>query len=137
MDGILIKDIAEKLDLNPKTIRFYEDIGLIPKPQRNQSNYRIYSEDDIKTLSFVKKARSLGISTQDIKKIINLRKKGTLPCCTVIGILEKEEKDLEQKIQEMILFKEKISRTVKSFKENIEKGSEGKICGLIEQLFEE
>lgn len=137
MEGLLIKDISAKLDLNPKTVRFYEDIGLIPKPKRNESNYRIYSEDDLKILSFVKKARTLGISTQDIKKIINLRKKGTLPCCTVISILEKEEQDLEQKIQEMIAFKEKLSQTVKSFKENIEKGADGKICGLIEQLFEE
>ncbi|MFN8673818.1 MAG: MerR family transcriptional regulator [Candidatus Sericytochromatia bacterium] len=133
----LIKDISELLDLNPKTIRFYEDEGIIPKAKRNKSNYRVYTTHDVNRIAFVKKARALGISIEDIKKIIAIREGGELPCCTVISILERNEKELEEKIQEMQNFKDKISHVIKNFKENIKVGKNGEICGLIENLFQE
>ena len=136
-DEILIKEISEKLDINPKTIRFYEDINLIPKAKRNGSNYRVFSDKDIERISFVKKARTLGLSIEDIKKIIAIREGGDLPFPAVIDILEEQEKQLEIRIREMISFKEKISKVTKNFKENLSVCEQGKICGLIEILFTE
>ncbi|MEK7432825.1 MAG: MerR family transcriptional regulator [Cyanobacteriota bacterium] len=132
----LIKDISEQLELNPKTIRFYEDEGIIPKAKRNKSNYRVYTTHDVNRISFVKKARALGFSIEDIKKILAIRDGGEFPCCTVISILENNDKELEKKIKEMQDFKHKIEGVIKTFKDNIKLGKDGEICGLIENLFE-
>lgn len=134
---VLIKDISKELNLNPKTIRFYEEIGIIPKAKRNESNYRVYTAKDVERIAFVKKARLLGFSIEDIKKIIEIRETGNYPCCTVINILEKQEKELEKRIEEMIEFKTKLTDITKTFKENIKVGEKGQICGLIEILFKD
>jgi MerR family Zn(II)-responsive transcriptional regulator of zntA len=135
-EGLLIKELSKKLDMNPKTIRFYEDIGVIPKAERNVSNYRIYTQNDVKRLGFVKKARELGLTIENIKNIMSIREKGNLPGNEVVDLLEKESVDLEQKIKEMIAFKEKLDKCIKNFKKNINVCSSGDICGLIEILFE-
>ena len=96
-ETILIKDLCKKLDMNPKTVRFYEEIGVIPKAERNNLNYRVYSQDDFKSLSFIKKARALGLSIDNIKNIISIREEGHYPHEQVINLLEKESEDLEQK----------------------------------------
>lgn len=135
-EGLFIKEIAEKLDMNPKTIRFYEEIGVIPKAERNASNYRIYSQEDLKRLSFIKKARTLGLSIDDIKNIIDIKEKGNLPGHQVINLLEKESADIENKIREMTQFKNKLDQCIINFKQNIDICCSGDYCGLIESLFE-
>lgn len=134
---LLIKEVADQLDLNPKTIRFYEDIGLIPKAVRNGSNYRVYSENDVKRLNFVKKARALGLSIDNIKNIISIKEEGHYPCHSVISLLEKESADLEEKINEMKKFKSKLDSCIELFRHKFHVGKDGEICGLIEHLFEE
>jgi DNA-binding transcriptional MerR regulator len=136
-NGLLIKELSDKLGMNPKTIRFYEDEGVIPKAKRNESNYRVYSEDDYKRLSFIKKARVLGLSIDNIKNIINIRENGNLPHDEVIDFLEKESVDLEKKIKEMIEFKQKLDSCITDFKGHKDMCKKGDICGLIEVLFEE
>lgn len=137
INTFLIRQLSEKLDMNPKTIRFYEEIGLIPKAERNISNYRIYTENDFKRLSFVKKARSLGLSIENIKNIMSIREEGKLPGSQVINLLQTESIDLEKKIKDMIIFKEKLDQCIVNFKEHIDVCHSGEICGLIEILFEE
>ncbi len=133
--ALLINDISKQLDMNTKTIRFYEDIGLIPKAKRNESNYRVYTNKDIERISFVKKSRSLGFSIEEIKKIIKIREDGTLPHETVINTLEEQKKNLDQRIKEMVLFKDKLTNVIENFKNNLDVCQQGKICGLIEPLF--
>ncbi len=135
-NGLLISQLSEMLNINPKTIRFYEETGVIPKAQRNSSNYRIYTHNDFKRLSFVKKARELGLSIDNIKNIMSIRENGHLPGNQVISLLEKESLDLETKIKEMVIFKEKIDQCINNFKEKIDVCGSGEICGLIEILFE-
>jgi DNA-binding transcriptional MerR regulator len=134
--NLLINDISKKLGMNSKTIRFYEDIGLIPKPERNESNYRIYTNKDIETISFVKKARNLGFTIDEIKNIIKIRENGDLPRDMVINTLEEQKDQLEKRIDEMIIFKEKLSKVIADFKDNLNVCQKGKICGLIELLLE-
>jgi DNA-binding transcriptional MerR regulator len=135
-DGLLIKELAEKLEMNPKTIRFYEESGVIPKAERNSSNYRVYTDNDYKRLAFVKNARALGLTIENIKNIMSIRENGHLPGPEVVNLLEKESIELEQRIKEMIAFKEKLDKCIGDFKKHPEVCGTGNICGLIETLFE-
>lgn len=69
-----IGEAAKQSGLTAKMIRHYEEIGLIAHPHRSHSGYRVYTSDDIATLRFVHRSRSLGFSTEDIRVLLGLWK---------------------------------------------------------------
>lgn len=75
-----IGEAARHLGINPKTIRYYEEIGLIPEAQRNRSGFRVYSQAEIDRLAFILRARALDFSLDDIGEILALRERGVAPC---------------------------------------------------------
>ena len=64
--AITIGDLANETGVKTRTIRFYEEKGLLPRPRRSESGYRLYSEQDIKLLRLIRSARSLGLSIRDV-----------------------------------------------------------------------
>ena len=64
--------VSDRSGLPAKTIRYYEDIGLIPQPPRTEGGYRAYSETDLETLRFVQRARSLGFSVKEVGELLAL-----------------------------------------------------------------
>lgn len=69
---VTIGEAASRSGMPSKTIRFYEQIGLIKPAQRFANQYRAYSEEDVHTLSFVHRARNLGFSLKDIQALLSL-----------------------------------------------------------------
>ncbi|MFI7961640.1 MerR family transcriptional regulator, partial [Acinetobacter baumannii] len=68
-----IGELSEKTSCSVLTIRFYEKEGLIPKPDRTQGNYRLYTEDYIDRLKFIVNCRSLNMNLTEIKKLLNYK----------------------------------------------------------------
>ncbi|MCL5999600.1 MAG: MerR family transcriptional regulator [Chloroflexi bacterium] len=64
-----IGEFAQSVGLNPKTIRYYEEIGLLPEPPRNRAGYRLYSNADLTRLHFVQRAKWLGLSLAEVKQL--------------------------------------------------------------------
>lgn len=73
MNGLTIGKLAKQAGLTIDTVRFYERRGLIEEPARTKSNYRIYPEEDVVRLTFIKKAKSLGFSLNEIKELLTLQ----------------------------------------------------------------
>src|SRR5690606_16567547 len=71
-----IGELAERLGVNPKTIRYYESIGLLSPPERTPAGYRIYGEDALERLTFIKTAQRLGITLDETREILALRDRG-------------------------------------------------------------
>lgn len=67
-----IGQAAKRSELSAKMIRYYEEIGLLPIPQRSDSGYRIYTEQDIKRLEFIQNARLMGFSSEQMKDLLQL-----------------------------------------------------------------
>lgn len=89
MKRFFIGDIAKRFGLNPRTIRYYEIIGILPKARRTESGYRIYSYETIERLEFILKAKALGLK---------LVKKLSCPSCDVkVYDLKKEGMDVAKK----------------------------------------
>jgi DNA-binding transcriptional MerR regulator len=72
-----IQDLSQKTGVSAKTIRYYEDIGLLPAPAHGENNYRQYTEQDVERLSLVAGARRLELSLEDIREFLDHR--GALP----------------------------------------------------------
>jgi len=97
-----IGELGERVAVNPKTIRYYEEIGLLPDPARLPSGYRDYRDDDVDRLSFIKSAQRLGLSLSEIAEILGFRDRGERPCDYVLGVLDRQVADLDHRMAEMV-----------------------------------
>ena len=69
-----IGQAAKQSGISAKMIRYYEEIGLLQTPKRTDAGYRMYNEQDIKTLNFIQHSRKLGFSTEQMKELLGLWK---------------------------------------------------------------
>lgn len=98
-----IGELSAQTGVPSKTIRYYEDIGLLPKPQRAENGYRVYSQDDVERLQFIRRARALDFALDEIAEILAFRERNEPPCAYVmdlighqIGAIESRIRDLER-----------------------------------------
>ena len=96
-----IGQASQASGITPKMIRYYEEIGLIAPTGRSRANYRIYSEDDLHHLRFIKRARSLGFSMDEVALLLSLWRDKARESAAVKQVAERHIADLEQKIAEM------------------------------------
>jgi len=115
-NGLYIGDLAKRAGTNPKTIRYYEDLGLLSEPERTESGYRLYAESDVERLRFILSAKALGLSLNEIKDIVDLWASGTAPCGHVSRLLEDKLSVLDAKIRELTAFRDEL----RSYKEQID-----------------
>ncbi len=115
-----ISEIARILGVNPKTLRYWEEIGLLPPPERDENGYRIYSEKHIKLCKFILKAKRVGFTLREIKEIIQAKESGNV-CGCVREKIKKKIEELERR---------------KAILESLLAGSpsEGEICPIIESV---
>jgi MerR family transcriptional regulator, copper efflux regulator len=96
-----IGEAADASGVSTKMIRHYEDIGVVPRPGRTPSGYRVYGEEDLHTLRFVKRARDLGFSMAEIKRLLALWKDRRRASAEVKRLAAKHIADLERRIAEL------------------------------------
>jgi DNA-binding transcriptional MerR regulator len=125
-----IGQLADRFDLNTKTIRYYEDIGLLPEPERTAAGYRLYAEADADRLRFIKTAQRLGLTLDDIREILAFKERGQTPCGYVHGLLRQHAQDLERRIAEMQALRDELLVLVDRAQQLPTKGTA--YCALIE-----
>jgi len=103
-----IGEVADRVGVNPKTIRYYEEIGLLPDPERLPSGYREYSDHDVDRLSFVRTAQRLGLSLSEISEILAFRERAERPCEYVLGVLDRQVADLDRRMAEMAQLRQEL-----------------------------
>jgi DNA-binding transcriptional MerR regulator len=96
-----IKEISRRTNLSSKTIRYYEEIGLLPPPRRLPNGYRDYDEVDVERINFVVGARNLDFSLDDISEILALRDRREAPCRVVLDLLRQRANEISQRIAEL------------------------------------
>ena len=67
-----IGDLSHRTGCNIETIRYYERVGLLPRPPRSPSRYRLYDMDDVRRLTFVRRSRELGFSLDEVRTLLAL-----------------------------------------------------------------
>jgi DNA-binding transcriptional MerR regulator len=108
-NGMHIGQLAACFGLNPKTIRYYEAIGLLPRADRSASGYRRYNEQDIERLSFIRRAKTLGLSLVEIRGILSLQAGGKPPCRQVLDLIDQKIRIIEQRIYELGIFRAELT----------------------------
>jgi len=106
--------VATQAGVPIKTIRFYEEAGLLPKPLRSESGYRLYTDEAVDRLQFIKKAQSLGLRLEEIKEILDLADRGRCPCGHVQHLLKLRLQELNRKIADLHLIQRRITQAIRS-----------------------
>ena len=108
MTHTFIGTIARQADVPIKTIRYYEEVGLLPRPARTASRYRVYAPEVAGRLQFIKKAQNLGLRLQDIKEILDLTDRGRCPCGHVQRVLTTRLQELRKKITDLRMLERRL-----------------------------
>lgn len=96
--------------LSTKTIRYYEEIGLIPPAERSSNGYRIFSEEDLDRLRFIRSARALNFPLEDIDEILAFRNQVEPPCRYVMALMQKQIEEISERIHELKALREELRR---------------------------
>lgn len=96
-----IGQLADRLRVNPTTIRYYEEIGLLEPPARTPAGYRVYREDDVELVAFIKAAQRLGLRLDEIREILAFRQRGEMPCAYVREVMGRQVAEIDDHIAEL------------------------------------
>ena len=108
-----IGEVAERSGIPPKTIRYYEDIGLV-RPQRSGNGYRAFRETDLHKLAFLGRARALGFSIEDCRNLLSLYEDETRESAQVKTIAEEHLSAIDDKIAQLQDMRETLSHLVEA-----------------------
>lgn len=113
-DGLFIGQLSRQTGVPTKTIRYYEEFGLLSKPKRTDSMYRLYTQEDVEKLRFIKKAKSFGLKLSEIRSIISCSREGLEPCCDLVrGLFNKKIREFEDNIEELTKMRNRLKERLK------------------------
>jgi MerR family transcriptional regulator, copper efflux regulator len=130
--GISIGAVAKNSGISVKTIRYYEELGLLNTIGRTEGGYRLFGAQVFERLNFIKRCQNLGLSLAEIGELLAIHDRGELPCDRVEQKLRDKLADIDRQIQELKLLGRELEglladRSVRT------KPSGAKICPIIEQ----
>jgi len=108
---LTIGNVAKQTGLSTKTIRFYEDEGLVPPPRRSESGYRLYSEADVLRLQLIGRARLLGLDLPTIRNLVN---KALSAECAAFSdemreVIARQRAEVETRLRELTALRDELS----------------------------
>jgi Cu(I)-responsive transcriptional regulator len=132
MEPFNIGQAAARSGVSAKMVRHYESLGLMPKVHRTESGYRQYTENDVHTLRFIRRARDLGFSMAEIAELLKLWQNKRRASADVKRIALAHAADLRRRIEEM----EAMKRTLERLAECCH-GDHRPDCPILDELAED
>jgi DNA-binding transcriptional MerR regulator len=129
IQSVPIGEAARQSGVKVPTIRYYEQIGLLPAPPRTDGNRRSYGTGDLRRLAFIRHARELGFEIEAIRALLTLQDKPNQPCATADVIAKERLAEVEQRIRSLTALKAELELMVEGC-------SHGRVaeCRVIEVL---
>ena len=125
-----IGDVSKRSGVGIEALRFYEKSGLLDRPSRTYSGYRVYGEDVLDRLAFIKQAQALGFSLDEIRRIVEDARKGQSPCDEVREIVRRRMEELDERLRELQRHRRELKATLEEW--DLVGRAPGHVCGLIE-----
>lgn len=128
----LIGAIASESGIPIRTIRYYNDLGLLKTNGRTEGGYRLFDSDVFVRLKFIKRAQNLGLSLSEIKEFLEVHDRGNLPCDQIKVKLEEKLVAIKEQIQQLQILKQELKGLLSGW-EKIPEKPEETICPIIER----
>jgi DNA-binding transcriptional MerR regulator len=127
--------LAKRTGTNAPTIRYYEDIGLLPRPDRREGGQRSYGEDDVKRLTFIRRCRDFGFPIEQVRTLASLMQDRDRSCMEARDIAQEHLSAVRAKLIEL----KALERSIAGFVETCDAscaGGPGPDCVILEDLAE-
>lgn len=128
--GMKIGELAQRTGCQTVTIRYYEQRGLLPPPARSEGNYRLYGEEHVERLSFVRHCRSLDMTLEEIAALLKLREYPEQNCGEVNALLDDHIDHVAHRIAELTALEQQLT----NLRRLCTDAQEAKHCGILKQL---
>jgi len=127
--GFRIGELAKRSGVPSKTIRYYESVGILSPPKRQSNGYRSYGQQDLVTLTFVRSARALGFSLDEVRALLNLWEDKARSSREVKKLAEARIQEIDSKVQDLLGLREELRRLCESCH-----GDERPDCPILDSL---
>jgi Hg(II)-responsive transcriptional regulator len=124
-----IGGLAKKAQVSVDTVRYYEQRGLMQWASRSRSGYRQYSDDDVKRLRFIRHAKKLGFTLDEIKELLALRAEGS-NCSQVKQVAESKADEIMDRIEKLTT----MFKVLLQLARKCEQGGDGDACPILKAL---
>ena len=125
-----IGEVSKRSGIGIEALRFYEKGRLLDSPARTFGGYRVYGEEVLERLAFIKRAQALGFSLDEIRRIVEDARKGESPCDEVREIVRRRMAELDERLRELRRYRKELGVTLEEW-DKVGRAP-GHICGLIE-----
>lgn len=134
--GLTVKQVAERVGLPSRTVRYYDRIGLVQAGERTPAGYRLYSPKEEGQLRFVGRAKALGFSLQDIRGLLAAAERG---CCGEVmpeldRLLEEKVKEIDERIVELSAFRDRLQSYAAGKRGGCGHPDHGAFCGCLDDV---
>ena len=133
MPGLKIGEVAERTGTNTPTIRYYEEIGLLPRPDRQEGNQRRYGDDAVKRLTFIRRCRDFGFSIEQVRTLTSLVQDRSRSCFEARDLAQEHLKEVRVKLKE----RRELEKSIAGFVDSCNvacAGGPGPDCVILEDL---
>jgi MerR family transcriptional regulator, copper efflux regulator len=134
--GLTMGRAAAAAGLTRKAVRVYEAKGLLPPADRTPTGYRLYDQRDVELLTFIRRARTLGLDLDDIRKVLAIRNGGIPPCAAVRDMLEERIADIDATVKELLRLRRSLVGTRRQADNCCTEDKPATICSAIEEAAE-
>lgn len=114
MAMLTIGELGKATETKVETIRYYERIGLLPKPPRTDGNYRAYDKADLGRLSFIRRARDLGFPLDQVRALLSLSDDRGRDCATVDALARDHLAEVERKVTDLTALRRELAALINS-----------------------
>lgn len=128
--ALKIGEVSRLSGIGIEALRFYEKQGLLGRPARTESGYRLYDAGVLERLEFIKRAQVLGFSLAEIARIISHKHAGQSPCAEVRDIVRARLQEIDERIRQMRRYRKELASALDEWEQIGD--LEGHVCGLIE-----
>jgi MerR family mercuric resistance operon transcriptional regulator len=130
MERMTIGQLAEEASVNRETVRYYERRRLLPRPSRSIAGYRVFSDDAVKRLRFIRHAKMLGFSLEEVRELLALRIDSVEACDQVRERAQAKISDIERKIAAL----ERMRRVLNDLVAACKRRRRSHACPIVESL---
>ncbi len=109
LPSLSIGQVANATGVNVQTLRYYERVGLMPAPKRSRSGYRLYTDDTVRMVSFVKRAQELGFTLREVKELLKFRSAGLQRRDAVRAAAAAKVRDIDARIADLTAIRGALS----------------------------
>jgi DNA-binding transcriptional MerR regulator len=122
-----ISDLAKRLDISPRTIRYYEEIGLLDSIKRTVGGKRVFTDNDLRRIRFIQKLKILGLTLaemQELNAIYETHRKNSKVFPRIIELFDNHKKSIDHRMDELKLLKAEIDEFQKRMRDKLKKEQE-------------